>query len=139
MAAEGKSWNCNAERRDETGIPCFGSWEMKIVRRKPLIVSRYFLQAFASLFLCAVIGCGLRAPEITFSRFTTGHGSIEVRYIEILGAAAFASHTVRFYFVVDGCEQLLAETQFANDGKNPGSHNIDFFESSKSGVTSQHQ
>ena len=80
-----------------------------------------------AVLLSVVLGicaCTSLPPETTFESISVGEGSLEVRYEEILGPAAFAPHTVRFYFRDQDGERFLAQTRLDNDGKNPGEGNV---------------
>ena len=81
--------------------------------------------AWPLALILAISGCGSIQPEHNLASFPLGTGSLEVRYLEVLGPAAFAPHTLRFYYREKDEEQFLAETELANDGANPSEHNLD--------------
>ncbi|MCA9195029.1 MAG: hypothetical protein KDB03_24825, partial [Planctomycetales bacterium] len=72
-----------------------------------------------ALLVAATSGCSSIEPEQTFSRAEFSDATIEARYVEVMGAGAFASHTIRFYEVKNGHQRLLLQTELKNDGKNP--------------------
>lgn len=90
-------------------------------RRKTSSASVFFL-------LLLTCGCGLSPPENEVTRAPFHDGLLVARYLEILGPAPYASHTVRFYFVGSSGEQLLAQTELRNDGKNPNTNNVEVVE-----------
>lgn len=69
-------------------------------------------------------GCASLLPETTFASINMGDGSLDIRYHDTPGAAAFAAHTVRLYYRVAGRERLLATTKLANDGAVPSEQNV---------------
>ena len=71
-----------------------------------------------------IVGCADLQPETTIESISMGGGSLEVGYQDILGAAAFAAHTVRFYSRDDSGERLLAQTTLDNDGAVPSEQNV---------------
>jgi hypothetical protein len=81
--------------------------------------------ALPFVLILVISGCDSIQPEHNVTSIPLGTGSLEVRYLEILGPAAFAPHTVRFYYREKDKEQFLAETELANDGANLGEHNVE--------------
>ncbi|MCA9057159.1 MAG: hypothetical protein KDA85_01610, partial [Planctomycetaceae bacterium] len=81
---------------------------------------------FSSLIVACLllVGCGSSQNEHEIKRIPLADGAVSVRYVEIIGPAAYAPHTIRFYFVATNGEQLLAETEWRNDGANPGAGNV---------------
>lgn len=72
----------------------------------------------------AIGGCTSSLLETTFARIEMRGGLLEVRYEETLGPAAFAAHTVRFYYRDGSGGRLLAQTTLDNDGVDPVERNL---------------